>query len=99
VVLTNTDRLKIKESDRAAAMAEELSKLGVSVTVGENVITVAAPATLTAPTVPLSGHNDHRIVMACAVLLTLVGGEIEGAEAVKKSFPDFFGLLKTLETL
>jgi 5-enolpyruvylshikimate-3-phosphate synthase len=37
--------------------------------------------------------------MACAVLLTLVGGEIEGAEAVKKSFPDFFDLLKTLETL
>ena len=99
VVLTNTDRLKIKESDRGAAMAEELGKLGVPVTVGDNVITVEAPHTLQVPTVPLSGHNDHRIVMACAVLLTLVGGEIEGAEAVKKSFPDFFERLNTLAIL
>jgi len=97
VVLTNTDRLKIKESDRGAAMAEELAKLGVPVTVGDNIITVEAPDTLTAPIVPLAGHNDHRIVMACAVLLTRVGGTIEGAEAVKKSFPDFFDLLKTLQ--
>jgi len=99
VVLTNTDRLKIKESDRGAAMAAELAKLGVPVTVGDNVITVEAPRALQIPTVPLSGHNDHRIVMACAVLLTLVGGEIEGAEAVKKSFPDFFERLNTLTTL
>ena len=38
----------------------------------------------------LSGHNDHRIVMALAALCTMTGGVIEGAEAVKKSFPDFF---------
>ncbi len=99
VVLTNTDRLKIKESDRGAAMAEELAKFGVTVTVGDNVITVEAPDELKAPTVPISGHNDHRIVMANAVLLTLVGGEIEGAEAVKKSFPDFFEVLNRLERI
>ncbi|MBE6621683.1 MAG: 3-phosphoshikimate 1-carboxyvinyltransferase [Ruminococcaceae bacterium] len=97
VTLTNTDRLKIKESDRGAAMAEELAKCGVSVTVGDNLITVEAPGELKTPDVPLSGHNDHRIVMACAVLLTRVGGTIEGAEAVNKSFPDFFEVLHALE--
>ena len=38
----------------------------------------------------------NRIVMACAVLLTLCGGKIEGAEAVSKSYPDFFIDIKKL---
>ncbi len=92
-----TKRLKIKESDRGAAMAAELCKCGVSVTVGEDEILVEPSASgLQAPTVPLSGHNDHRIVMSAAVLLTLTGGVIEGAEAVSKSFPDFFDKLQAL---
>ena len=92
-----TKRLKIKESDRGAAMAAELRKCGVSVTVGEDEILVEPSASgLQAPTVPLSGHNDHRIVMSTAVLLTLTGGVIEGAEAVSKSFPDFFDKLQAL---
>ena len=99
VTLTNTDRLKIKESDRGQAMAQELGKLGVRVELGDNEITVHSPDTLTPPTEALNGHNDHRIVMACAVLLTLVGGEIEGCEAVSKSFPDFFEKLDSLEKI
>ena len=99
VTLTNTDRLKIKESDRGAAMAQELKKLGVNVMLGDNEITVDAPEALTPPTEALCGHNDHRIVMACAVILTLVGGEIEGAEAVSKSFPDFFDILDSLDRI
>ena len=43
-----------------------------------------------APRVPLNSHNDHRIVMALSVLCSLTGGIIEGAEAVNKSFPNFF---------
>ena len=97
VHLINTDRLKIKESDRGEAMATELRKLGVTVTVGDNEITVTAPDSLTAPKEPLLGHNDHRIVMASAVILSLVGGEIDGGEAVSKSFPDFFEILGTLK--
>ncbi len=97
VHLINTDRLKIKESDRGEAMASELRKLGVTVTVGDNEITVTAPDSLTAPKEPLCGHNDHRIVMASAVILSLVGGEIDGCEAVNKSFPDFFEILETLK--
>lgn len=92
-----TKRLKIKESDRGAAMAEELRKFGVDVMVRKDEVTVMPSAGgLLAPTVPLSGHNDHRIVMSAAVLLTLTGGVIEGAEAVSKSFPDFFDKLQAL---
>ena len=92
---TGTRRLAIKESDRAAAMAQELAKLGVRTEVEENAVTVY-PGGLTKPTEPLSGHNDHRIVMALAVLLTQTGGTIEGAEAVKKSFPGFWEALRGL---
>jgi 3-phosphoshikimate 1-carboxyvinyltransferase len=42
------------------------------------------------------GHNDHRIVMSLAVLATQTGGEIEGAEAVAKSYPDFFERIASL---
>ncbi len=86
---TGTGRLKIKESDRAEAMAKELKKFGAELIVRENSVTVKK-APLHPPTEPLRGHNDHRIVMSLAVLCTLYGGEIEGCEAVKKSYPDFF---------
>ena len=38
----------------------------------------------------LNGHNDHRIVMALSVILSQIGGSIEGAEAIRKSYPGFF---------
>ncbi len=92
---TGTRRLKIKESDRTAAMAEELKKFGTAVTVNEDSV-IIDPVGFHRPDTPLAGHNDHRIVMSLAVLLTLTGGEIEGAEAVRKSFPDFFNKLSAL---
>ena len=94
-VFSGTKRLKIKESDRAAAMAEELKKFGASVSVYEDSV-VIYPIEFHAPNEVLSGHNDHRIVMSLAILLTLTGGEIDGAEAVNKSYPDFFESLKSL---
>ena len=92
---TDTARLKIKESDRAAAMAEELKKFGADIEVNENSVTVHK-SPLHAPTEVLCGHNDHRVVMSLAVLATRYGGEISGAEAVKKSYPDFFAHLREL---
>ena len=86
---TGTDRLRIKESDRGQAMGEELSKLGGELLIGENRITVSKKP-LRYGGIPLSGHNDHRIVMALSVLLAQTGGTVEGAEAVKKSYPRFF---------
>ena len=51
---------------------------------------------LHAPNEELEGHNDHRIVMAMAVLCASLGGTIRGAEAVNKSYPDFFRTLRAL---
>lgn len=95
VTLRDTARLKIKESDRGGAMAEELEKLGVKVTVEENTITVD-PSGIHAPNEALDGHNDHRIVMSLAIMLTQFGGKINGAQAVSKSMPQFFTMLNSL---
>lgn len=94
-VFTGTRRLRIKESDRAAVMKEELAKFGVRLTVEENSVTVHDD-TLIKPTEILLGHNDHRIVMSLAVLASAAGGVIEGCEAVKKSYPDFFDTITSL---
>lgn len=88
-IFTGTDRLKAKESDRGAAMHEELVKLGGGLTFGNNTITVPKQELRYQGTV-LNGHNDHRIVMAMSVILSKTGGSIDGAEAVRKSYPAFF---------
>lgn len=90
---TGTRRLRLKESDRAQTMATELKKFGVFTRIEEDTVTVA-PAALTPPTEPLEAHNDHRIVMALALLASVTGGVIEGAQAVKKSYPTFFDDLR-----
>ena len=93
---TGTARLKIKESDRAEAMKNELAKFGITAVVGENTVEIRN-GKITKPECELYGHNDHRIVMSLALLCTLTGGIIEGAEAVSKSFPDFFEKLTDLK--
>ncbi len=92
---TGTDRLKAKESDRGAAMHEELLKLGGGLLFGDNTITVPKQ-TLQYCGSALDSHNDHRIVMALSVILSKIGGEISGIEAVKKSYPNFFCDILTL---
>ena len=76
-------------------MAQELSAFGVEVTVSENAVVINAKA-FHKPDRILCGHNDHRIVMALSILLTLTGGQITDAQAVRKSFPDFFDRLADL---
>ena len=90
---TGTERLKIKESDRAAVMAEELAKFGARVDVFDDYV-VVHKAELHASSKEIRSHNDHRIAMSLAVLMTKYGGVLDGAEAVKKSFPDFFDVMK-----
>lgn len=94
--LTDTGRLKIKESDRGAVMAQELRKFGAEIITGEDFIEIAA-APLHPPKIPLNGHNDHRVVMSLSVISSRYGGIVEGAEAVGKSYPDFFEVLKALK--
>ena len=92
---TGTDRLKIKESDRGQAMHEQLRRLGGGLEFRNNQIIVPKQE-LAFYGQTLDGCNDHRIVMACSVILTRTGGEIEGVEAVNKSYPNFFEDIKKL---
>lgn len=94
-IFTGTERLKVKESNRGLAMHEELVNLGGGLIFGDNVITVPKQDLRYKGTV-LSGHNDHRIVMALSVILSNIGGSINGAEAIKKSYPGFFDDIKKL---
>lgn len=94
-VFTGTRRLKTKESDRIMAMHRELQKLGGGLTMDGDTITVPKQDLRYSGTM-LSGHNDHRIVMAMAVLLSVTGGAIAGAEAVRKSYPGFFADIRKL---
>lgn len=98
-IFTHTDRLRIKECDRIAAMQAELAKFGAVLEAidGLDGGTVRVlPTRLHPPTEVLDGHNDHRVVMSLAVLATKYGGIIRGAEAVNKSFPHFFSALYAL---
>ena len=94
-VFTGTRRLRFKESDRGAAMAQEMAKFGIVPDLEENRVTVPAAA-LRTPSEPLDSHNDHRIAMALSLLCSRTGGEIQGAEAVRKSFPDYWARLRSL---
>lgn len=94
-VFTGTRRLRIKESDRASAMAQELEAFGVKAEVNENSV-IIPPCAIHAPERELCSHNDHRIVMALTLMLSITGGIIDGAEAVRKSYPNFFDELERL---
>ena len=93
--IKGTRRLAIKESDRVRDMISELEAFGVEARVLENEVEISAPR-LHAPSRTLDGHNDHRLVMALVPLLTVFSGSIDGAEAVSKSFPDYFEVLTEL---
>lgn len=94
-LFTGTHRLKLKECDRAKAMRRELRAFGVFLRITDDSVRVI-PILFHRPFRTLRGHNDHRVVMALAVLLTKTGGKIKGAESICKSFPSFFEKLKQL---
>lgn len=93
--IIHAKRLRIKESDRIRSMEEELCKLGCIIFSDENNVYVEGPVKIKGG-VELSGHNDHRIIMSLAILATIAEEPvvIDGAEAVSKSYPDFFEDLK-----
>lgn len=92
-LFTGTKRLAYKESPRDKTMADELSAFGIDSHIEENSVRIM-PRSLHAPSRVLNSQNDHRIAMALSVLLTLTGGELDGAEACSKSYPRFFDDLK-----
>ena len=83
-------RLRIKESDRLAAITCELNKLGAHIEEYEDSITVFGKTELHGGVV--DSHNDHRIAMSLAIAATIANGDviINGAESVKKSYADFW---------
>lgn len=102
--IINAGRLRMKESDRLAAIAGELKHLGLDITEGTDSLRIVGQEVLFGTTV--SSWNDHRIAMALAVAACRCEGavSITGAgTAVKKSYPDFFevyyGLQKGPEPL
>ena len=96
-VIRNAGRLRLKESDRIEAMQTELRKMGARIEVDGDTVHIQGVA-LHAPNAPLSGHNDHRIVMALAVAAIASGlpALLCGAEAVDKSWPAFWSVLRGL---
>ena len=91
----NAGRLRLKESDRIAAIEDMLGRLGVRTESTENTLTVYGGYHLdkiTETPIPFESFNDHRIVMSSAVAATTapVPVLLTGAGAVSKSYPDFF---------
>jgi 3-phosphoshikimate 1-carboxyvinyltransferase len=88
-VITGITRLRIKESDRAAAVTEMLSSLGADITCGEDEIVIRGGKRLTGTTV--SSYNDHRMVMCAAAVSLIADGKVTvtEAQAISKSYPGF----------
>ncbi len=90
----NVEHLKIKESDRLAAPAEELGKLGARIRVGDGELSVE-PAELKPARV--SSRGDHRLAMALIVAgLRAPGTEVEGVKSILKSYPTFVSDMRFL---
>ncbi len=88
--------LRVKESDRLAVMARELTKLGARITELPDGLEIEGGHPLTGATV--AAHHDHRIAMSLAIAALHAKGEttIEGAEAIAVSYPDFLATLERL---
>lgn len=95
-VIRNIARLRIKESDRVATVIAMLSSFGIDATADENTLTVIGGK----PTVleDIDSYNDHRIAMAAAIGASGAVGTltITDAQAVNKSYPDFYRVLNSL---
>lgn len=92
--LTGISRARLKESDRVAALREELPKLGATIAEEPDRLMITGGG-LHGGTV--DSHGDHRIAMALSLLgLVTDGVTIEGAECVAKTFPTYWDILTSL---
>ncbi len=96
-LFTGTRRLKLKESDRTAAMTDVLARFGTETRMTEDTFTVYGKS---APFRPgaFTSYGDHRIAMSIAVGATIAGGpvELDNADCAAKSYPGFFQLFDAL---
>jgi 3-phosphoshikimate 1-carboxyvinyltransferase len=94
--ITGAGELRVKESDRIAAMAEGLAAMGADITALDDGWVITGPRHLEGARV--RSHRDHRVAMALAVAGLLADGttEIDDAECVDISYPGFFDQLESL---
>ena len=88
--------LRVKESDRIAALAALLQSMGGTVMTAPDGFTITGPQPLQGGAV--STFGDHRMAMSAAIAALCANGEtlIEGAQSVAVSYPEFFATLRTL---
>jgi 3-phosphoshikimate 1-carboxyvinyltransferase len=88
--LTNIASWRVKETDRIAAMATELRKVGATVEEGDDWLRITAPTTLT-PNASIDTYDDHRMAM-CFSLVALGGVpvRINDPKCTAKTFPEYF---------
>jgi 3-phosphoshikimate 1-carboxyvinyltransferase len=93
--ITNIGHLKFKETDRLGDTAAELGKMGIKINVTDDTMLVYGGKP---KGTEIEAHHDHRMVMSLAVAALFAGGHsiINGAEAVTKSYPQFFADLAKL---
>ena len=89
-------RLTHKESDRAVSLQSEFKKMGIDIKIEEDIMMINGSGKVNGANV--QSHHDHRIAMACAVAALQANGEtvINDAEAINKSYPDFYHHLQKL---
>lgn len=97
--IAGASRLTHKESNRALTLQEEFGKMGVQIALQDDLMLVNGGEGLTGATT--FSHHDHRIAMACAVAALGAKGEtvITAADAVNKSYPDFYQHIEQLGAL
>jgi 3-phosphoshikimate 1-carboxyvinyltransferase len=95
-IIEGVNRLTHKESNRALTLQEEFGKMGVPIRFENDQMFIEGGRGVTGALV--HSHHDHRIAMACAVAALRATGEtvIEEAQAVNKSYPDFYEHIQKL---
>jgi 3-phosphoshikimate 1-carboxyvinyltransferase len=94
--IRNVANLRVKETDRIAALASELSKLGAGVTVFEDGLRIDPPAEIRSAAIET--FDDHRMAMSFTLAgLVADGVVIRDGQCVSKSFPAFFEVLNEIE--
>jgi len=95
-IVRNAAELRIKETDRIAAIVEELRKLGASIAPLQDGFVVEGPTPLHGAVV--DSHGDHRMALALAVAGLIADGQvvIENSECIADSFPGFIELMGSL---
>jgi len=95
-VIRDAGELRVKESDRIAAVATELTRMGAQIEERPDGLVIHGPMPLTGATV--DSHRDHRLAMALVVAGLVAHGEtvVQNAEAIDDSFPGFVEMMREL---